>query len=295
MSPKLRALGRLAVFCVLVFLVFPSKKLWLPRLFPGIHGVAGYVLDHMIELAAILIFSSIMAAIERRPFGAYGLPGRQAFRGRFWQGALAGLVSLTLLVTALAATGGLQVSVAPTAVLPAVAISLGYATLFLLLAIREEFLYRGYGLFTLTEVVGFWPAAIASTAWFAWSHAGNANESALGLANVAVFGLLACLALKRTGNLWLVIGFHASWDWGETYLFGVGDSGHPPVPGHLLTAIVSSKAPPWLSGGSVGPEGSALCAGIFVILWLACMRLLPASAQRAAELQAQRLQGKTTL
>src|SRR5262249_6746703 len=108
-----------------------------------------------------------------------------------------------------------------------------------------------------------------------------AGENALGLANVAAFGLLACLALKRTGNLWLVIGFHASWDWGETYLFGVGDSGHPPAPGHLLSSIVSSKSPAWLSGGSVGPEGSALCAALFVILWMACIRWLPASGARA--------------
>jgi len=109
-----------------------------------------------------------------------------------------------------------------------------------------------------------------SSSW----HTGNSGESAIGLANLALFGLLACLTLRRTGNLWMAIGFHATWDWGQTYLFGVGDSGHPPAPGHLLTSLVRATAPAWLSGGSVGPEGSILCTALLALLWIACARLL---------------------
>jgi hypothetical protein len=160
-----------------------------------------------------------------------------------------------------------------TSALAAAGFALVYAVVFLLLAVREEFLYRGYGQFTLTEAAGFWPAAVVTTIWFAATHVGP-NESVLGLANVAIFGLLACLTLRRTGSLWLAIGFHASWDWGETYLFGVGDSGHAPAPGHLLTAIVSPQAPAWMSGGPVGPEGSILCVPILALLAVVCARTL---------------------
>src|SRR5262249_36049258 len=140
------------------------------------------------------------------------------------------------------------------------------------------FLYRGLGLAILREAVGFWPAALASTAWFAGSHSGNANENMIGLANVALFGLFACITLKRTGNLWLAVGFHATWDWGETYLFGVGDSGHPPAPGHLFTSMVPSSSPVWLSGGAVGPEGSVLCGVLILVLTLVALRWLPAGS-----------------
>jgi len=274
MSPRFRALGRLGIFVVLVFVLFPSKRYWLPKLLPGLHGAVGYVVEHLMELIAILIAGAVMAAIERRPFGDYGLPLREAFRARFWQGALAGIVSLSVLVFALAAAGALHVTMPSGLSVQAAIPFLGYGVLFVLLAVREEFLYRGLGLVILSELVGFWPAALASTAWFAGSHAGNVNESVIGLANVALFGLFACITLRRTGNLWLAVGFHAAWDWGETYLFGVGDSGHPPAPGHLFTSIVPSSSPAWLSGGSVGPEGSLLCSTLVVILSAVCIAFL---------------------
>ena len=273
MNRRVRALIGLTAYAVLVFLVLPAKRHWLAALIPGGRGVVEYLVDHFIELAAILVFAWVMAAVERRSFAAFGLPWRAALGARFWQGAAVGLVSLALLVSSLCAVGALRVEIAPTPALEAAAYGLAYAVVFILLALREEFLYRGYGLFALTSLVGFWPASLASSAWFAWSHAGNANENVFGIASVACFGLLACLSLRRTGNLWLVIGFHAVWDWGQSYLFGVGDSGHPPPPGHLLTSTVSPSAPAWLSGGSVGPEGSALCAALLISLWIVCARV----------------------
>ena len=278
MNSRLRALGRLLLFVALAFVIFPAKRRWLRVMFHGADETVGYVLDHMIELAAVLIFGSIMAAIERRPFAAFGLPWRLALRARFWQGAGAGLASLTLLILVLRATGAIGLGVSSTSPLHAIGLGLAYATLFVLLAVREEFLYRGYGLFTLTEITGFWPAALASTVWFTWSHAGNSSENWLGLANVAAFGLLACLMLRRTGNLWMAIGFHAAWNWGQTYLFGVSDSGHPAAPGHLLTSTISPTSPAWLSGASVGPEGSALCTVLIAVLGVLYARLLPAHA-----------------
>jgi hypothetical protein len=78
-------------------------------------------------------------------------------------------------------------------------------------------------------------------------------------------GFFFCLTLRRTGNLWFAVGFHAAWDWGETFLYSVPDSGMV-SPGHLLSS--SLRGPDWLSGGSVGPEGSVLC---FVVVALVCV------------------------
>jgi membrane protease YdiL (CAAX protease family) len=149
-----------------------------------------------------------------------------------------------------------------------------------LLAVREEFLYRGYGLVKLTEATQFWIAAVVTTTWFVTTHATGSHESAIGLVNVALFGLVACLTLQRTGNLWFAIGLHAAWDWGETYLFGVADSGHEPAPGHLFTALIPPSAPVWLTGDAVGPEGSALCVAVVVLLGLACARWVRPSERR---------------
>lgn len=272
MHARMRALGRLVVFALLV-VVFVAKRRWLSAALHGTDETMVYLLDHAIELAAILIFSAIMARIERRPFAAFGLPWREALRSRFWQGAAVALGSLTVLVLALHACGAMRVAVSGRAGLEAAGFGLAYAAVFVLLALREEFLYRGYGQFTLTEAAGFWPAAMVTSLWFSATHAGP-NENALGLANVAIYGLFACLTLRRTGSLWLATGFHASWDWGETYFFGVNDSGHAAAPGHLFTATVSPGAPAWLSGGVVGPEGSALCTLQLALLCVVVARWL---------------------
>jgi len=87
------------------------------------------------------------------------------------------------------------------------------------------------------------------------------------LFNAGAFGLLLCFLLRRTGNLWLPIGFHMAFDWGETYFYGVADSGQT-LPGHLLNSSTSGVA--WISGGTVGPEGSVLCTLLIVLVWLIC-------------------------
>jgi membrane protease YdiL (CAAX protease family) len=96
---------------------------------------------------------------------------------------------------------------------------------FLAVGFSEEFTFRGYMQFTLTTGIGFWPAALLMSALFAFAHTGNAGETIFGLTQVAAFGIFACIALQRTGNLWWPIGFHAAWDWGQTFFYGVPDSG----------------------------------------------------------------------
>ncbi len=277
MNPRLRALGRLLLFVVLATGLLSAKKLALRRALHGTDSTVLYLVDHFIDLAVLLVFGSVMARVERRPFGAFGMPWRRALRAEFWQGAAAGIGALTVVIFALRATGAIQLSMSSTPALQGAALSVAYAVVFLLLAMREEFGFRGYGLFTLTELTeltGFWPAALATSVWFAWAHTGSANENWLGIVNVGIFGVMACVMLRRTGSLWMPIGFHAAWNWGQTYFFGVGDSGHPPAPGHFLTSTVASEAPAWLSGASVGPEGSALCTVLVAILILVYTRVL---------------------
>ncbi|HET7250164.1 MAG TPA: type II CAAX endopeptidase family protein [Gemmatimonadales bacterium] len=281
MNPRMGALRGVAAYALLVFGAFPVLGRWLSHALRGADGIVDYLVGHSIQLVAILIFGAIAAAIEKRPFASFGLPWREALRGRFWIGALIGIGSLAALVLALCAVGALALGPPATSAFAAAGFGLAYAVVFLLLAVREEFLYRGYGQFQLAQVAGFWPAAVATTAWFVTTHA-NGGENVIGLLNVGLFGLVACLTLRRTGSLWLAIGFHAAWDWGETWLFGVADSGHAAAPGHLFTARIPTTAPAWLTGGPVGPEGSALCIALFVVFGFACVRWLRAPQRATA-------------
>jgi uncharacterized protein len=268
-TPSVRgAIGVLA-YAALVLIVFPVQGDLFHRWLPRLGGIGLYVVGHLAQLAEALLFAGVASRLEGRSFAAYGLPWNQAFRSRFWQGAVVGIGSLAALVFALTAVGALQLT-PPSQPGPLVLlIGAGYLALFVILGFREEFLYRGYGLSTLGGQIGFWPAAVITSVWFLATHAGNTGETALGLIAVGLFGVLACIVLQRTGNLWLPIGFHAAWNWGQTFLFGVGDSGHAPAPGHFFTATVSRNAPAWLSGGATGPEGSVLCLALFATLAVA--------------------------
>ena len=74
----------------------------------GTDGITRYLIGHALELVELLVFAWAASRIERRSFGAYGLPWRSALRGRFWQGAAAGIVALALLMAVLAGLGGLR-------------------------------------------------------------------------------------------------------------------------------------------------------------------------------------------
>ena len=68
--------------------------------------------------------------------------------------------------------------------------------------------------------------------------------------------------LFRSGSLWFAIGLHAAWDWAQTFFYGTPDSGLLGV-GHYLNS--TSSGPRWLSGGSAGPEGSALALAVILL------------------------------
>jgi membrane protease YdiL (CAAX protease family) len=134
---------------------------------------------------------------------------------------------------------------------------------FLLSELAEEFLFRGYAQFTLTTGMGFWPSAFLLSGLFGLGHASNGGETVLGSLSVVSFGLLLCLFLRRTGNLWCAVGFHLGYDWGQTFLYGVPNSGLLPSQS-LLNASLSG--PRWLTGGTVGPEASIFCPIVLAIV-----------------------------
>jgi len=124
----------------------------------------------------------------------------------------------------------------------------------------------------LSKGMHFWPAAALLSGSFGAIHGYNPGEASIGLVAVVAIGFFFCLTLRRTGNLWWAVGFHMSWDWAESFLYSVPDSGTM-APGHLLTS--SLHGPAWLTGGSVGPEGSYLVFGLLAALWVLFDRIYP--------------------
>jgi len=236
------------------------------------------VFSFMVVFGAALI----MSRIEGRSPGAYGLPLRGAFGKLFWQGCLIGLVEISVLMGLIAAFGGYSFGGLALQGKELLRWGMLWAFFFIFVGLFEEFLFRGYTQYTLADSIGFWPAAVVLSCSFGAVHLGNPGEGPVGAAGVVAIGLIFAFTLRRTGSLWLVVGWHASFDFGETFLYSVPNSGIV-FEGHLSNASLHGAK--WLTGGTVGPEGSVFSFLTMGILAVAIHLLFPAKKTDPAQTQ----------
>lgn len=222
------------------------------------------------DFGILLGLTAFMSLVEGRPFGDYGLPMKDAFKGAFWTGWLLGLAEASVLIGLILIFDGYSFGSWELRGPQMLGWGLLHLVLFLFVGLYEEFLFRGYAQSTLSRLMGFWPAAILLSLGFGIVHLENGGEDWLGAASVALVGLLFAFTLQRSGNLWYAVGLHAGFDWGETFLYSVPNSGQM-LAGHLSNAAM--HGPKWLTGGTVGPEGSVFCfltmgLQFLVVIWL---------------------------
>ena len=220
------------------------------------------LLSEVLQVSAVFLATVALALIERKPILFYGYKGtKRAIRfisGLFW-----GFVALSALVLTLWKTGFLAldgISLHGVAVWHYAAI---WGLVFLGTGFFEESLLRGYVQFTMTRGIGFWWGALVFSFLFGFIHTGNSGESPVGVFSAGAIGLVFCISLWYTGSLWWAVGFHAAWDWAQSYFFGTADSGLVSQ-GHLFSEHPVGKLL-W-SGGTTGPEGSILILPLIVLI-----------------------------
>jgi len=270
----------LTLYLVLAYELWVALSLLLT---PAMHRLSGTLwmdLAAYVEITTCVVLPAVaMSRIENRPFGLYGLPAKGAFGRGFAWGMLWGFAALSLLLVILHGFHAFNFGTAGLHGIRALKFALFWGVYFLLVGFFEEFVVRGYTLFTLSRGITFWPAALVLSAYFGYRHLQNPGESWVGALSAGLIGLFFCFTVRRTGDLWFAVGLHASWDWAQSYLYGVPDSGTM-IQGHYLTP--SSQGPVWLTGGSVGPEGSVLVFVVIAILFAAFHATHPAKPSIAA-------------
>ena len=284
----IRAGWRLAIFLAigacLQLLIFPGALLRIPRVQEimreaqngGLITPRFELIFESASIAVVFLAALAMSRIEKRRFGAYGIPAEGAFGKLFWQGVAWGLGFETVEMLGIWALGGFSFGGLALAGAEMAKYAVLWAIGFVLVGFFEEFLFRGYAQFTLGSGIGFWPAAFLLSATFGAVHLGNPGEGWVGALSVFTFGIFGCFALRRTGNLWFMIGFHAAGDYAETFLYSTPDSGLL-AQGHLLNSAF--HGPRWLTGGTIGPEGSALDFVVFAIAFWVFSRVYRAKGE----------------
>ncbi|MGC2162968.1 MAG: CPBP family intramembrane glutamic endopeptidase [Silvibacterium sp.] len=222
------------------------------------------LLSEGVQLLLVIIATGIMAIIERKSLFAYGYQGA-ARAVRFFSGLVWGFVAISTLVLVLWKS---HLLVFDGQFLHGAALlkyAAAWGLVFLLVGLFEESTLRGYLQFTVTRGIGFWWAALLFSFLFGLGHSSNPGESPVGIFAAGAVGLVFCLSIWYTGSLWWAVGFHAAWDWGESYFYGTSDSGLISQ-GHLFGEHPLGKIL-W-SGGTTGPEGSLFIVPLLILIAL---------------------------
>jgi membrane protease YdiL (CAAX protease family) len=224
---------------------------------------------------SVSVATWIIAGVEKRSLDAYGIAPRQAFGKRFWEGSVWGFAMLSAVVLILRVSGHFKFDSSALTGLSILGWALAWAITFLTVSWSEEFAFRGYWLFVMARRIRFWPAALFLSVIFGVAHLGNHGENVLGILQVVAAGLLFCLMIRRTGTVWFAVGFHAAWDWAQTFFYGTPDSGLLGVDRFLNTSVLG---PNWLTGGSAGPEGSVFAMVVLLLCALLVHLRFPQAA-----------------
>ncbi|HEX6909236.1 MAG TPA: type II CAAX endopeptidase family protein [Longimicrobium sp.] len=261
----IRAGWRLLMYGLLWWVLVTALYPLAARLF----GEDGMMDDILVMLLASLVAGWVMLlAVDRRPAGALGFAadreiGRDSAVGFGVGGAMLGAAVVLL------AMAGMARWVADTGsgweYVAALAQSLAF---FAVAAAAEEAAFRGYAFQALVQGIGAWPAALATSALFAWGHAGNPSVTPVALANIFLAGVMLAVAYLRTRSLWFATAVHLGWNWTMQSLLGFPVSGLNEFDTPLYD--VRELGPDAVTGGAFGPEAgiAATLAIVAGTLWM---------------------------
>ena len=270
---RLRPMVCALVYAALAFWLLSADWVLGPVLERGakalhVHGLSPGTVAFFetINLATALLLTWIFARYEHRRVDSYGLPVREAFGARYWEGFGIGVVNAGAVALGMIALGGMTIhglSLHGWGILRGAVAWLGVCVL---VGVAEELLFRGYLLQTLWKSLGFWPAAVLISAWFAADHYFfKQGENVWDVITLVTIGLWACYSVLRTGTLWLAVGYHASFDYMQLFVIGTENGSLAPVD-RLLN--VSFQGPAWVTGGVLGTEASFLMYPSLALLFL---------------------------
>ncbi|HEU5237873.1 MAG TPA: CPBP family intramembrane glutamic endopeptidase [Pyrinomonadaceae bacterium] len=278
----LRSGWRLAIFIIAFFICIQVTQAVLSLvLSAALHLSYNQLSNGYWSIAAghgSILFSAFIvgwgcgALMEELPIRALGCTTHRGWLKNFAIGSGLGTASLLLAAFFTTITRGIHFRFDPAgagAIGQTLAVSL---LVFMFAAAAEEMLFRGYPLQTLTRARLAWLGVLLTSVPFAAVHLRNPNVvPGFTFINTALAGIWLAVAYLRTRSLWLPLGLHWSWNWGQASLLGLPVSGIERIsPAPLLKAI--NAGPDWLTGGAYGIEGGAACTLALLISTLVIWR-----------------------
>jgi membrane protease YdiL (CAAX protease family) len=231
-------------------------------------------------------------SLEGVPFRALGIWITKNWFINLAAGLLVGAASIGLAALIPFASGSLSFEANRTAGSSAVLLTLSVTLLlFIVGAVSEEIVFRGYLLQTMTRSKLFLVGAFLTSLLFASAHNSNPGANLFSWLNTFIAGIWFCVAYLKTRDLWFPTGIHLAWNWVQGSILGISVSGL----GDLATAPLmraEDLGPVWLTGGSYGIEGGLACTIALIISTIAVWFLpLPKPSEEMLELTGEEVRG----
>ncbi|WP_298073118.1 CPBP family intramembrane glutamic endopeptidase [uncultured Bacteroides sp.] len=221
-------------------------------------GLPLLVLESLLMLVGYLSAAILMLRWRKLPLSLLGL----SLKGR-GKDLLAGL-GVAVLLYAVGFGVSLLIGMVEVASVQLVPRNLlGRLLLFLLMAVTEEIMVRGFVLGRmLSEGMNRFVALFLSSALFSAMHLLNPNFVLLPFVNVLLGGCLLGASFLYTRNLCFPIVLHWFWNWLQGPVLGYEVSGMDSGETLLTLRLTGSEL---LTGGNFGFEGSLLCTVLLVV------------------------------
>jgi uncharacterized protein len=264
---ELRSGWRLLIFIILFIGLGRGLRFLLEHAnLPDYHGLNAMdlIISEGGTLLVSMIATAIMAYFEKRSLSVYGIPRLRDLFGRlFWVGLVWGALMPSAIILLIFLSGGYRVH----GLNLQGGEMLKFASLWLfanlLIGMSEEITYRGYFLYTLSDGIGFWAAALFNAIGFGALHYFfKPFERWEDWVAVSLITIFITLAQRRTGSLAFSIGMHAAFDFMFIYVYS-GRNGGDFAVGHLLNAEFPGSIR--ITGGMLGPEASWFCFVVTIV------------------------------
>ena len=162
--------------------------------------------------------------------------------------------------------------------------------IFVMVALTEEILVRGYFLRNLMVSFNSYLALFISALIFSLMHLSNPNVTPVSLTIIFLSGLVLGLPYVYSKNIWFPVALHFSWNFFQGPIFGFN------VSGTTIYKLIETryKTANYWNGGEFGFEGSVL-AVFFLLSALAVVYFLFRNTKPAESDDIQELEIKTEL
>ena len=208
----------------------------------------------------IMIITPIIAwkLTMKRKLSEMGLITLKSHTAELMIGLALGIVSITVVFAALVLSGRAEVhSWTPRFASSQFIFLIG----FIFVGFAEEIFGRGYVMSVLRQTKNKPVIVIVSALIFSLLHSANPGIGPLPYINLVLFGIFTAYIYLRSGNIWMCIGYHITWNYFQGYVYGFKVSGTNSQ-GMLTTSFPKDSL---LNGGAFGPEGGFFVTAVILL------------------------------